>query len=141
MAKVGRPTKYTIEHAIQAENYALIGFDDIRMADAFDVTVATITLWKKKHPEFSAAIKNGKDVADGNVGISLYKQATGFTGPDGKYYPPNPTACIFWLKNRQKAVWRDKQEVEHSGQITYKDMTDDELDAKIKQLQKPADTE
>lgn len=136
MAKVGRPTKYTIEHALQAENYALLGFDEIRMADAFEVTVATITLWKKKHLEFSAAIKNGKDVADGKVAISLFKLATGFTGPDGKYYPPNPTAQIFWLKNRQKATFRDKQEVEHSGQITYKDMTDDELDAKIKQLQK-----
>jgi hypothetical protein len=136
MAKVGRPTKYTIDHAAQAENFALIGFDDIRMADAFGVSVATITKWKKDHPEFSAAIKNGKDVADGKVGISLYKQATGFVGPDGKYYPPNPTACIFWLKNRQKAQWRDKHEVEHSGQIAYKDLTDDELNHKISQLEK-----
>lgn len=139
MAKVGRPTKYTIEHAQQAENYALLGFDEIRMADAFEITVATITLWKKKHPEFLAAIKNGKDVADGKVAISLFKLATGFVGPDGKYYPPNPTAQIFWLKNRQKLTFRDKQEVEHSGQITYKDMTDDELDAKINQLKNQTD--
>lgn len=136
MAKTGRPTVYTIDHAIQAENFALIGFDDIRMADAFGVSVATLTTWKKKHPEFLAAIKNGKDVADGRVGISLYKQATGFVGPDGKYYPPNPTACIFWLKNRQKAQWRDKHEVEHSGQIAYKDLTDDELKHKIASLEK-----
>jgi len=141
MAKVGRPTRYTIEHARLAENYALIGFDDIRMADAFEVSVATLTKWKKAHPEFVAAIKAGKDVADGNVAISMYKMATGFVGPDGKYYPPNATSQIFWMKNRQKLGWREKQEVEHSGQITYKDMTDDELDAKIKQLQKTADTE
>lgn len=136
MAKTGRPTKYTIEHARQAENYALIGFDDVRMADAFDVSVATITKWKTQHPEFSAAIKAGKDVADGNVAISMYKMATGFVGPDGKYYPPNPASQIFWMKNRQKLNWRDKQEVEHSGQIAYKDLTDDELANKIASLEK-----
>ena len=135
MAKVGRPTSYKPEYAEQAENLSLLGFDDIRLADSFGISLTALKLWKNKHPEFVAAIKNGKDVADGKVGISLYKQATGFTGPDGKYYPPNPTACIFWLKNRQKAVWRDKHEVEHSGEITYKDLTDDELEEKIKRLQ------
>ena len=49
MANVGRPTKYTIEHAQQAENYALLGFDEIRMADAFEITVATITQIGRAH--------------------------------------------------------------------------------------------
>ena len=35
-----------------------------------------------------------------------------------KYYPPDTTAGIFWLKNRKPAEWRDKQEVEHSGNVT-----------------------
>jgi hypothetical protein len=26
-----------------------------------------------------------------------------------KYYPPDVTACIFWLKNRQPERWRDVQ--------------------------------
>lgn len=30
---------------------------------------------------------------------------------------PDVTAQIFWLKNRKPAEWRDKQDVEHSGQI------------------------
>lgn len=29
--------------------------------------------------------------------------------------PPDTTACIFWLKNRQSKDWRDKQEHELSG--------------------------
>jgi hypothetical protein len=32
-----------------------------------------------------------------------------------KHYPPDPTAAIFWLKNRQKDKWRDKREEEVSG--------------------------
>lgn len=30
---------------------------------------------------------------------------------------PDTTAQIFWLKNRKPAQWRDKQNIEHSGQI------------------------
>ena len=30
---------------------------------------------------------------------------------------PDTTAQIFWLKNRRPDKWRDKQDVEHSGQI------------------------
>ena len=29
-------------------------------------------------------------------------------------YPPDTTAAIFWLKNRQRATWRDKQDVEQT---------------------------
>ena len=32
-----------------------------------------------------------------------------------KHYPPDVTACIFWLKNRMREEWRDKQEVQHTG--------------------------
>jgi hypothetical protein len=28
-------------------------------------------------------------------------------------YPPDTTAAIFWLKNRQPAIWRDKTETNH----------------------------
>lgn len=31
--------------------------------------------------------------------------------PYTERYPPDTTACIFWLKNRQPALWRDRVEV------------------------------
>ena len=36
-----------------------------------------------------------------------------FKRPSVKYYPPDSTALIFWLKNRKPKDWRDK--IEHSG--------------------------
>ena len=30
---------------------------------------------------------------------------------------PNPTAIIFWLKNRQPQKWRDKQEIKMEAEI------------------------
>jgi len=31
-----------------------------------------------------------------------------------KHYPANVTACIFWLKNRLPAEWRDRREEHHT---------------------------
>lgn len=35
--------------------------------------------------------------------------------------PPDTTAGIFWLKNRKPKDWRDKQEVELSGNVGMTD--------------------
>lgn len=39
--------------------------------------------------------------------------------PLTKHYPPDTTACIFWLKNRKPKDWRDKVEsdVHVTGEI------------------------
>jgi hypothetical protein len=40
-----------------------------------------------------------------------------------KFIPGSSTAQIFWLKNRKPNEWRDKQEIQHDGQVslTFKD--------------------
>jgi hypothetical protein len=37
--------------------------------------------------------------------------------PIQKIHAPDTTAAIFWLKNRQSKQWREKQEVEHTGNL------------------------
>lgn len=73
---------------------------------------STFYKWKNENVEFADLLKRGKDVADREVENALYKSAIGFVGPDEKYYPPNTTAQIFWLKNRKKDDWRDKRETD-----------------------------
>jgi len=122
---MARPTKYKEEYPKQAYKLCLIGATDIQLADFFGVNPDTIYEWKKVHEEFSESLKDGKSVADGEVAKSLYHRAKGYshkavhisnyqgeiTQTDIiKEYPPDTTACIFWLKNRQSEMWRDKRE-------------------------------
>jgi hypothetical protein len=65
------------------------------------------------HKEFAEAQKRGKAPADERVVESLYNRTLGFTRK-GKYYPPEVTACIFWLKNRRPDEWRDRQDQRHT---------------------------
>lgn len=136
MSEAGRPTKYKEEYNFQVEKLCKLGATDKEIADFFDVVEDTITEWKNVHPEFSVSIKKGKIEADANVAHALYHRAIGYEHEDIdirvvdkeivetpliKYYPPDPTAGIFWLKNRRPKEWRDKQqmEVEHSGNVVY----------------------
>jgi hypothetical protein len=131
MADVGAPTKFKDEYVDQVYKLCLLGATDAELADFFGVQESTINNWKISQPEFLESIKRGKQSADSNVAQSLYHRATGYEHPDVdikvieskivktdlvKHYPPDTTAAIFWLKNRQKANWRDKTEQENSGE-------------------------
>lgn len=131
--EVGRPTKYKEEYAELAYNYCLLGAIDEELASFFDVDVSTVHRWKKEYPDFCDSIKKGKEIADAKVAQALFHRATGYSHEDidikmyeggiietpyTKYYPPDATSAIFWLKNRQPKKWRDKQVTEHEGEIT-----------------------
>lgn len=129
---MARPTKYKPEFAKIAESMAKLGATDIEIADALGVEARTLYRWKAENKVFCQAVKVGKEVADERIERSLYARASGYEHdevdirvvqgaivqtPIRKYYPPDTTAAIFWLKNRRPADWRDKTEQEHSGQI------------------------
>ena len=149
---MARPTDYREEYAEQARKLCLLGYTDKQLADFFNVSEQTINTWKIKHPQFLESIKRGKEIADVNVVESLYKRAIGIEydeielKTDGKvkskrvvkkFIPPDTTAQIFWLKNRQPKSWRDKQEIDHQssdGSMSpkqTKDLTDEELEAEL----------
>lgn len=145
----GRPTDYDPKKMPeQAEKLCVLGATDEEIADFFGVSARTIYRWKIEHPEFCQAVKSGKENADERVERSLYQKATGYYFVEQeshklkidqhkeeievvdveKFATPDTTAAIFWLKNRRKDVWRDKQEVEHTAS---KDLID-ALDARRK---------
>lgn len=122
---IGRPTDYRPEYDEQAYNYCLLGATDKQLAAFFDVSEQTINAWKHKHPSFLESLKRGKEFADAKVAHALYSRAIGYSHdeddirvadgaivitPTIKHYPPDPTSMIFWLKNRQPKLWRDKPE-------------------------------
>jgi transcriptional regulator with XRE-family HTH domain len=144
----GRPSDYRDEYADQARKLCLLlGATDSQLSDFFEVSEQTINKWKCKYPKFLESIKRGKEIADAKVAESLYHRALGYQHPeekifctDGeivrantvKQYPPDPVACIFWLKNRQGAKWREKSEISgpNGGAIPVK-VDREEIIAKI----------
>lgn len=130
----GRPSKKATLDLKQVKRLAEKGWTDEEMAAFFEVSTRTWLRWKATDEKFCQALKEWKGHADARVERSLYEKAIGFEHPDvhvsnyqgtvtltpiQKRYAPDTTAAIFWLKNRQPEKWRDKQEVEHGGEINH----------------------
>lgn len=126
---MARPTKYQEAYAEQARKLCLLGYTDAELADFFEVSESTINKWKLDYPEFSESIKRVRPSLMQKL-VTVFINAMGFVAPDidirvienrivetplEKYYPPDTTAAIFWLKNRQKDKWRDKVDHELTG--------------------------
>jgi len=123
-------TTHKPEYDEQAMKYCLLGATNVQLAEMFGVAVSTIDKWIKDIPTFSGAVKEGREAADARVAHSLYHRACGYSHPEDKilstpngieiipttkHYPPDATSMIFWLKNRQRANWRDKIDTELTG--------------------------
>lgn len=52
--------------------------------------------------------------------------------------PPDVTAIIYWLKNRKPEIWKDKQNIEISGELQTEKT---KLDNIIEQLRAGKDTD
>lgn len=140
--KNGRPSKTALIDKEMVKKLILKGFTDKEISNFFSITEQTFNNWKKNDPKFFESLKDWKVEADQVVEKSLYQRAKGFEYSevctenmviDGKevkgafkkktttkQVPPDPTSCIFWLKNRQPEQWREKVEHEHTGSLTVK---------------------
>ena len=125
---------YKSEYKEQARKLCMLGAIDDDIADFFGVSVRTIYNWKNEFPDFAETLRDAKLALDSKVVRSLFERATGYSHVDYKFvthggkitdvkeyqkhYPPETAAMVFWLKNRQPALWRDKQHMELSTSIT-----------------------
>ncbi|MGW7932832.1 helix-turn-helix domain-containing protein [Staphylococcus xylosus] len=140
MARVSYKDWITKEGLLKIEGWAKDGLTDEQIANNMGCNVSTLYRWKKEKHEICEALKKGKEVVDREVENALLKRATGyeyvestkervFNDKKGRYemvevktvtkhVNPDTTAQIFWLKNRKPHEWRDKRDVEHSGEMT-----------------------
>ena len=114
----------TREGLLKIEGWAKDGLIDEQIAKNMGIAYSTFKEWKKKFPDLSDVLKRSKEVVDREIENALFESAKGFVYEEEavtntgevvtvkKYSKPNVTAIIFWLKNRKRNEWRDKQEIE-----------------------------
>lgn len=93
------------------------GTTRLKAAEAAGVSCFTIWNWAKQDEKFSAEIENALESRITIVEDALLKNAQGYgeyKNSEGKilFDRGNVIAQIFYLKNRGKGKWRDKQEID-----------------------------
>ena len=114
---------------ILIQGMARDGLTQQQIANNLGISIDTLIENKKKYPEFNNALKKGKEIVDFEVENALLKRALGYEYEEETYengiltkkvkkqVPPDTTAQIFWLKNRQVKKWRDKVEIADNDAI------------------------
>ena len=114
---------------ILIQGMARDGLTQQQIANNLGIYIDTLKENKKKYSEFTEALKKGKEVIDFEVENALLKRALGYEYEEKTYengiltkkvkkqVPPDTTAQIFWLKNRQVKKWRDKVEIADNDAI------------------------
>ena len=131
MAKGKYQEWLTPEGLLKIEGWARDGLVDEQIAQNIGIRAATLYEWKKRFPQFSEALKRGKEVVDRQVENALLKRALGYEYEEikekfeggvltertvtKKEVVADTTAQIFWLKNRKPDTWRDKPEGTQKG--------------------------
>lgn len=134
----------TEEGLLLLEGWARDGLTDEQIAHNMGISRKTLAEWKKKYGDIGDTLKRGKEIVDIQVENALLKKAIGIKETvkkaikvkevkydEGKrvsekehieyvdeevFVPPDTTAQIFWLKNRQPDKWRDKVENVNTNQ-------------------------
>ncbi len=120
--------------------WARDGLIEKQIAKNLGIALSTLSDYKKKYPDFSDAIKKGKEISDYEVENALFKKALGYnatikkafkvkeiTYKDGKrlketehieyaeeevHIPADTAAQIYWLNNRKPDKWSNKPQYE-----------------------------
>lgn len=66
------------EGLLKIEGWARDGLTDEQIAKNIGISRETIYAWKKQYPDFSNALKKGKEVVDREVENALLKKALGY---------------------------------------------------------------
>ncbi len=107
---------------------------DKKIADKMGVAAGTLYRWKNEHREICEALKRTREICISEMEESLEKSGHGYyvveeewankwnphekkfelllVKKTRKWIKPDTTAQIFYLKNRDRTNWRDKQEIQ-----------------------------
>src|SRR5215208_2873436 len=120
MCVIGRPTSYRPEYARLARELCRRGATLSQLAGRLGVAPRSIDNWIARIPDFAAAVRGGRAVAEAEVDRLLYRRAVGYTEtvehavvcgrrleivPYTRHVPPDARSCMRWLCRRQPEEW------------------------------------
>ncbi|MHB1654415.1 MAG: transposase [Desulfitobacteriaceae bacterium] len=115
------------ENLMLVEKWMRDGLTEEQICKNLGISVYTLNVFKKKHPELAKALKKGREIAITEVENALFRRALGYTYDetkvsirmvDGKevkftekttkHLAPDVAACSILLKNKDKERgWSD----------------------------------
>lgn len=160
--KTGRKGKYeywiSTDGLLLIEGWARDGLTKEQIAKNIGISRDTLNEWEKKFSDISDALKKGREVVVREVENAMIKRAKGYeveetteelkfnrksgqnelviTKRVKKHIAPDTGAAAFVLKNYAPDKWKDRKDVELSGQIEAGNPFEGLTEAQLRKLAK-----
>jgi len=141
-----RALQQVVDQAFLAKIFqlCLLRVEDEEIVKHFGIGKTTWNKWLRTEPSIAETVKRGRTEADAQVANALYLRAIGYTHPETetqwnhkserwetleimRHYPPDPTAGIFFLINRQRGRWFDVRSPQLSLNLAVKGVDEQAL--------------
>ena len=110
--KINLHSRYNPSYGEMLVNHMSEGKSFAAFAGLIGVSYSTLTKWRDQNPEFNEAYEIAKMASLGAWEDLALDQAKGTI-------KGNASSLIFTLKNRFSDFYKDKQEVEHGGNVQF----------------------
>lgn len=123
----GPPTKYNpLYHPTMIRLAAQLGKINSEIAKELGICKRTLQSWKNEYPEVDEALARGKEIPNKIIEQDAFDCAHGYYYIEEyakfykgrwhktvvrKYKPKDPTAVIWWQKNRDPERWKDRHDI------------------------------
>lgn len=138
LMSVGRPTKYSEEMAISFLGLIAEGYSVVQACDREDMPCkATIFKWLAEIKGFSDKYYHAKELSgDSDADLVQDLSYKAMAGEVDHNAARVAMTGFMWSAARKKPrKYGDRQHIEHSGHVDYSNLSDDELDRKLQELQ------
>lgn len=122
--------------AAALEKLVSYGHTDEFIASLFDVPLRVFKQWLEENPQLKNSVLRWRAGQNDKVEQALFKRAVGCSHKEtvvkvdkktkevdlieiDKHYPPDTTACLSWLKNKDPENWnKEVQNINKTGEST-----------------------
>lgn len=111
------PTRYHPSHAQTVIDLMSNGYSLGAAAGRLGISRSMVTEWQERHPEFGAVVARAR-------AASLFYWESKFIDAVERRDAGPGNMIMFALRNVGREDWKDKQEIEISGQVTFASIID-----------------
>lgn len=127
------------EGLVKVQEWLRIPITDYEIARNIGCNPTTLRAWKKRYETFGSLFKKERGIAIVELINATYKNAKGYYYEEEvldikgekktikRYAQPNVTAQQFLIKNWSQGEYRDKWDIEHSGNLPIIIKGEDEI--------------
>lgn len=121
MANKDKYRTYVLPNLEKIEKWIAEGVGLNEISKALGISLATFYEHANKHSELQEAVTRGRQNDAAALESVLHQRAMGFTGPDGRYYPPDVKSLSMLLASRDPERWGKVNQMTANVSLTAED--------------------